>query len=1032
VDVDIYPIPPVRILTSLLRQFLPLVVQPLRLTRPAVAMIPTPSPIPDSFPTYIKSLRRVLPNGWSANKSASAKAAKADDAEVDFSLWNDRILGLWPSCSKLLPLLRSFLLRRQMQRLYLEFVSYLKINYGEIYVRYVALKSQLYGFYEQTGGETSLLYSSHEAIKVKLKGTSFSSLQRDINFGMEALASYCGSTFFSWDRGSTLLFWRWHPNLRKTAQTGFKTDIASALPSNKRKARKPSNEIFLKLFSKILKGIKRGYLKFIPSWRVKNLIDYFGVPKADDIRMVQNGSSCGLNSSVWASNFWLPTSQSMTRVLGYNYKSVYIDLGEMFLNFPLDPELIPYSVMDVTCFRQNIIKEIPTVPLPDKKRVYLANTRCWMGFRPSPEWSCRFYYLAEEFIRGNESDPSNPLHWSEIKLNLIGNENFNPSLPNVMKWNTIYHRIAGDIKAYVDDLRAIGWSLEHAWKIARQIASRLQYLGIQDAARKRRIDNGPWAGCIYLSSESKIQKTVTKEKWTKGKEYIDDLNNLIHVKKLSTLNFKYLEKIRGYLCHLAMTFDLLFPYLKGFHQTLCSYLPKRNEDGWKIHDLEWLGFLEQEKLSGRMTEAEAEDLINFKYDPKSRPKSVKLLPRFYTCLEALTQFFIKEDPPKVTERSANVSLLVYGFVDASKSGFGASIDYNNSVRYRIGIWGPDEQSESSNYREFANLIETLEQEYQEGRLKDSTVIMATDNSTEEAAIYKGNSTSKKLFELVVRFKVLELHSGCKFIITHVAGTRMQLQGTDGISRGNLMEGISLGKSMLKFCPWGLSALERCSCLEPWLVETFGPSLEILKPKDWYSRGHDHSGGFMDDYGFFRLRIKPGLFLWHPPPAAADAALEEIRKARLKRRVSGHVIVIPKLVTTQWLKQVYKASDIVLTIPATNTFWPSTMCESLILAILFPYYRSYPWQLRSTPKLMASGREMRRLFKEDEMAQRNFLRKFFTSTTRLLTLQPDVVRQVLYFLPKDKVSHSPTRGIVGEIGGLRESKIASSLRQEIER
>jgi len=156
VDVDIYPIPPVQILTSLLRQFLPLVVEPLRLTRPAVAMIPTPSPIPDSFPTYIKSLRRVLPNGWSTNKSASAKAAKADDAEVDFSLWNDRILGLWPSCSKLLPLLRSFLLRRQMRRLYLEFVSYLKITYGEIYIRYVALKSQLYGFYEQTGGKLPL------------------------------------------------------------------------------------------------------------------------------------------------------------------------------------------------------------------------------------------------------------------------------------------------------------------------------------------------------------------------------------------------------------------------------------------------------------------------------------------------------------------------------------------------------------------------------------------------------------------------------------------------------------------------------------------------------------------------------------------------------------------------------------------------------------------------------------------------------------------------------------------------------------
>jgi hypothetical protein len=34
------------------------------------------------------------------------------------------------------------------------------------------------------------------------------------------------------------------------------------------------------------------------------------------------------------------------------------------------------------------------------------------------------------------------------------------------------------------------------------------------------------------------------------------------------------------------------------------------------------------------------------------------------------------------------------------------------------------------------------------------------------------------------------------------------------------------------------------------------------------------------------KLKPGTFLWAPPPAAADAALEELCKARHKRQTSG--------------------------------------------------------------------------------------------------------------------------------------------------
>ena len=79
--------------------------------------------------------------------------------------------------------------------------------------------------------------------------------------------------------------------------------------------------------------------------------------------------------------------------------------------------------------------------------------------------------------------------------------------------------------------------------------------------------------------------------------------------------------------------------------------------------------------------------------------------------------------------------------------------------------------------------------------------MATDNTTVEARFYKGNSSSVKLYDLVVRIRELELDYGLNLFITHVSGTLIKAQGTDGLSRGNTNEGVSFGDTMFKYCPW---------------------------------------------------------------------------------------------------------------------------------------------------------------------------------------------------------------------------------------
>jgi hypothetical protein len=46
--------------------------------------------------------------------------------------------------------------------------------------------------------------------------------------------------------------------------------------------------------------------------------------------------------------------------------------------------------------------------------------------------------------------------------------------------------ITGDIVAFLDNLRALSRSVERPWAVSGQIVSRLQYLGLQNALRKRR------------------------------------------------------------------------------------------------------------------------------------------------------------------------------------------------------------------------------------------------------------------------------------------------------------------------------------------------------------------------------------------------------------------------------------------------------------------------------------------------------------------------------------------------------------------
>ena len=230
------------------------------------------------------------------------------------------------------------------------------------------------------------------------------------------------------------------------------------------------------------------------------------------------------------------------------------------------------------------------------------------------------------------------------------------------------------IKAYVDDLRVIAANLHLAWLAARQAASRIQFLGSQDAPRKRRLYKGPWAGTVFNTGDGKVTKSVTHTKWLKAKSHVMSLREKINEYPDGELEFKWLERIRGFLCHLGMAFPIIFPYLKGFHLTLCQHLPKRSESGWKMTELQWIGFAEEQKAKGKVSEQEKEEMMNQITGLEIKPpKTVKPLPRFITCLKALETFFSEDEPPIVQVRSTSVFVAIYGFLDASGTGFGSTL-----------------------------------------------------------------------------------------------------------------------------------------------------------------------------------------------------------------------------------------------------------------------------------------------------------------------------------------------------------------------
>ena len=175
------------------------------------------------------------------------------------------------------------------------------------------------------------------------------------------------------------------------------------------------------------------------------------------------------------------------------------------------------------------------------------------------------------------------------------------------------------------------------------------------------------------------------------------------------------------------------------------------------------------------------------------PDLVRACPRFKGDVWAISSLLDPALPPVVNLWSKGIVTVIYGFGDASGSGLGSTFSTcGTGFTYRIGVWGADDASQTSNWKEFCNIVTALEDEARAGNLSHSEIIMFTDNSTVESCCTRGTSSSQKLLDLVIQLRSLTTKYGLKINVFHISGTRMIAQGTDGVSRGFLGGGSWMG------------------------------------------------------------------------------------------------------------------------------------------------------------------------------------------------------------------------------------------------
>ena len=301
--------------------------------------------------------------------------------------------------------------------------------------------------------------------------------------------------------------------------------------------------------AKVVQVCQWGYIK---PGSVTSGTHYFCVDKwTSDIRMVYNGTSCGLNTCLHAPHYGLLSVKHTLRTLMTCYYQCNLDVGNQFLNFKPHEALRQLSGVDVREVRSRDPTDGPWEA--SRQENWERWERNWMGLRNSPYPSLQWQARLKLEVYGDHRARANPFHWDRVVFNLPGSKGYRANLPWVMKirWDG---QLAVEVFVYIDNGMATGPTEFLAWQAGRAYGSGCTRRGMQDASHKQTSPSqtsGPWAGTVTHTEGGKVCGMVSQEKWDKAKRLIAELEGMV---ALDCLPLTRLLQIRGFLMYVVRTY----------------------------------------------------------------------------------------------------------------------------------------------------------------------------------------------------------------------------------------------------------------------------------------------------------------------------------------------------------------------------------------------------------------------------------------------------------------------------------------------
>jgi hypothetical protein len=264
--------------------------------------------------------------------------------------------------------------------------------------------------------------------------------------------------------------------------------------------------------------------------------------------------------------------------------------------------------------------------------------------------------------------------------------------------------------------------------------------------------------CLYRRGSQSGHTHLSGEKGDQLKSICSFWLEIIN-QGVNELDYKHLLSDWGFMVYVAQAYPGMKPYLKGFHLSLETWQEGCDEEGWKLNAKDRERVDEECEANPNKAPSRMEDvkvnlmtrMVTGNNKATSGPTAGFTLaaPCFKEDLEAI--LFLAQGEWLAMRRIWNKQTVMayYGFGDASSAGFKSTVERPDGLQGRYGLWGADEEHQSSNYQEPCNLAETVEEEAAAGYLKDGEFWLFMDNSTAESCFFKGGSSLKLLHNLVL-------------------------------------------------------------------------------------------------------------------------------------------------------------------------------------------------------------------------------------------------------------------------------------------